>query len=127
MLPGFAEQNWVVDACQTFEERHRPAVTIPDGSLPTRYAAWSSSRTSSGVSRPPCPAVRLPTRRRSSRPSGTGSTGCAPRGALRSSPHSNCTAYRAVTLLDDDPGRVAEREAVLGEFLAEDRPGPPGP
>ncbi|MFJ6512709.1 caspase family protein [Streptomyces sp. NPDC091406] len=34
VLPGFAEQNWVVDACQTFEERHRPAVTIPDGSLP---------------------------------------------------------------------------------------------
>ncbi|MEU2404961.1 caspase family protein [Streptomyces rubiginosohelvolus] len=34
VLPGFTEQNWVVDACQTFEERHRPAVTIPDGSLP---------------------------------------------------------------------------------------------
>ncbi|MFE6773642.1 caspase family protein [Streptomyces fimicarius] len=34
VLPGFERQNWVVDACQTFEERHRPAVTIPDGSLP---------------------------------------------------------------------------------------------
>ncbi|MCC8479818.1 caspase family protein [Streptomyces globisporus] len=34
VLPGFENQNWVVDACQTFEERHRPAVTIPDGSLP---------------------------------------------------------------------------------------------
>lgn len=33
-LPGFAVQNWVVDACQTFEERHNAAVTIPDGSLP---------------------------------------------------------------------------------------------
>ncbi|MFD4018716.1 effector-associated domain 2-containing protein [Streptomyces sindenensis] len=34
VLPGFAQQNWIVDACQTFEERHRAAVTIPDGSLP---------------------------------------------------------------------------------------------
>lgn len=33
-LPGFAVQNWVVDACRTFEERHNPSVTIPDGSLP---------------------------------------------------------------------------------------------
>lgn len=243
VLPGFAEQNWVVDACQTFEERHRPAVTIPDGSLPagqrlrahrqnvllaadrgsapptTPYGGWASSRTSSCTSWPPCPAVRPPIRRRSSRPSGTGSTGCAPGRAAPSSPRSSSTApgarstcpaarrprrrmnggrpgpdrtggglvrvveallayplmsdrderqtmvgeldpvlvarmprhavprtdvlgilrtlrrrpegpwdlYRAVTLLDDDPGRAAELEEALREFLAEDQPDPPGP
>ncbi|WNF30535.1 caspase family protein [Streptomyces sp. C11-1] len=33
-LPGFAVQNWVVDACQTFEERHNEPVSLPDGGLP---------------------------------------------------------------------------------------------
>lgn len=46
---------------------------------------------------------------------------------LRRRPQGPWDLYRAVTLLDDDPGRAAELESALGEFLAEDRPGPPGP
>ncbi|NEE16163.1 caspase family protein, partial [Streptomyces sp. SID7499] len=46
---------------------------------------------------------------------------------LRRRPEGPWDLYRAVTLLDDDPGRAAELEQALREFLAEDRPGPPGP
>jgi hypothetical protein len=33
-LPGFARQTWVVDACQTFEERHGFPLSLPAETLP---------------------------------------------------------------------------------------------
>ncbi|SCF65176.1 hypothetical protein GA0115255_101424 [Streptomyces sp. Ncost-T6T-2b] len=116
VLPGFEKQNWVVDACQTFEERHRPAVTIPDGSLPAGQRLrihWQSvllaaDRGQRAANDPvrgqgvfsdillrelaTLPGGPAPTRKRSSRPSGAGSTGCAPRGATANCPRSSCTA-----------------------------------
>ncbi|WP_327332396.1 effector-associated domain 2-containing protein [Streptomyces anulatus] len=243
VLPGFAEQNWVVDACQTFEERHRPAVTIPDGSLPAGqrqrvhrqnvllaadrgqraandpvrglgvfsdillhelaalpggpapdpealFAAVRNrfDRLRAGASRTQLPTLQLhrpghaehlpgrpetPPSANGGRP-GPDRTGGGlvrvveallayplmsdrderqtmvaeldpvlvarmPRHAvprtdvlgilrtLRRRPEGPWDLYRAVTLLDDDPGRAAELEEALTEFLAEGRTGPPGP